>query len=423
MFEYRSKYGKHVSISLLFIVACYLGSTYAFTAYGIAWFPFRLLTLCAVPVIVITRPSKSHDSLLKFGIFFLLSMVFMGLTSLLWSPDPHLGLQTWGILTTGVIFVILVIRVFNGNKKIIDIWMLSWALVLILTSFIGVYEFVTGNYIRHIDDLVLPSMLRLMEGIGWNCPRTFWQNYNNYAFVNAISVLSISGWALGCRGRNRFLGISAVAIGTFMVLLSYSRAAIGGLGIGGLVVLFCMWHTSGIRLNNRKIVFTLVILIVFVLSHEKIEFVGKLFSSVIEKAQIADDSYRTGTYTEAIRQGVLISLGFGRGLGASTEIIEGKSYHHHMLEVLAELGLWVFICYITLFIALALRFWKNIQKGIDPYWSAGLLASCVAFPLLCAGPSGIFGEGVFWLWMAVLIAFACLPRETARAVRRGGGHE
>ncbi len=107
----------------------------------------------------------------------------------------------------------------------------------------------------------------------------------------------------------------------------------------------------------------------------------------------------------AIYNGTFGSFGFGKGLGASTEIIEGGSYHSYLLEILAEYGFWVFIAYMLVIIKVCIQQWNAIKSRRNIYWSAGILASCAAFPALCSGPATIIALYPYWLWLSFIVGF------------------
>ena len=124
------------------------------------------------------------------------------------------------------------------------------------------------------------------------------------------------------------------------------------------------------------------------------------------KIENQDNSTRIFYASAAIYNGTIASFGFGRGLGASSEIIQGGSYHSYLLEILAEFGLWIFLGYLTLLAKVCFQLMRAIKQRRNIFWSGGILASCIAFPALCSGPASLIAIYPYWLWLAFIVAFS-----------------
>jgi hypothetical protein len=134
-------------------------------------------------------------------------------------------------------------------------------------------------------------------------------------------------------------------------------------------------------------------------------------TALTNKIENDPNEVRSKFYATAILQGTVGTLGFGRGLGESTKLIDGSSYHHYMLEILAEFGLWILLAYLTLIFKICIQLWRSIQKGNNVFWSSGILASCIAFPLLCSGPASLTYIYPYWLWLAFIIVYTDINTE------------
>jgi hypothetical protein len=150
---------------------------------------------------------------------------------------------------------------------------------------------------------------------------------------------------------------------------------------------------------------TFCISIYFLYNGEKLLNNNLAITALTYKMENDENTIRSNFYSTALVQGTIGSFGFGRGLGASTKIIEGSSYHQYLLEILAEFGLWIFLVYLTLIAKICIQLWRAIQKRRNIFWSGGLLASCIAFPILCTGPASLIYVYPYWLWLAFLVAF------------------
>jgi teichuronic acid biosynthesis protein TuaE len=388
------------------VVASFVGSVASINALGIEFFPLRVLSLIIFPILLINLFYKGKFEW-KFWPCFHIFMLLYGIFSLLWSPDPNLGFKIVGTIFTGVMLFLIVTRQAKNRAVLMKI-MTIWSISVIFCSILGFYETITGNYLFQFADDDFDSIGRLTSSIGWLCPRVFWINWNNYAFVNALSSIVLIGWLIEVRGFYRALSFIAVILTIPLIFLSYSRAAIVGFFLGIVTIVLYTIIQARIKLFYKIILFSPVIglLTVFIYNSDY-QFGKNMIVSAIEtKLENTDNSLRTYYYISAIYNGTVNSYGFGKGLGASTEIIEGGSYHHYMLEILAELGLWFFIGYCWLLAFICLRLLRFMYFKRDGYWSSGLLGSCIAFPFLCAGPSSVLSDGPYWLWLAFLVSFA-----------------
>jgi teichuronic acid biosynthesis protein TuaE len=267
--------------------------------------------------------------------------------------------------------------------------------------FTGIYFF------EHVTDLGATNIEknRILE-IGWLTPRSFFPGQNEFAFFNALSSLVILGWMFQSDGIYKKLAIIALFISIFLLINSFSRAAIGGFLIG--LTFFVYVFSTKLKIKYRIFFITFLIICITYLTFKLNDIIdNNLALKLLEyKIENQDNSVRLSYLNSSIYNGTIGSLGFGRGLGASTEIIKGGSYHSYFLEVLAEYGLWIFLAYLLLLIKICLQLWRAIKLRNNIYWNTGLLASCIAFPALCSGPASILGIYPYWLWITFVAGFS-----------------
>jgi len=388
------------------IITCFIGPVVGVRAFGLQLFALRLISMLALPFMLL-NPTHQTKGVRRFASRLLILMLIYGIASLIWSPDPQLGSRFVGVLFMGVIFFLLVAR-HAIDRSVLSKIMIIWSIMIIGISLLGIYEIVTEKYLftfaedgGEYNDLIE----RVRSSVGWICPRVFWQSRNNFAFVNAISALVLMGWVFEARGVYRIFATIATLLAIAMVMYAYSRAAVFGLMIGLLFFIFIC--TLKINSFYRIVAILMMIGIGIFLFYkgEELIYGSKMLLALEAKAETADNEMRRFYYNTAVIQGTTESFGFGRGLGASTEIINGGSYHHYLLETLAELGLWILLGYLLLMAKVCFQLWSAIRQGRNVFWSCGLLASCIAFPVLCAGPATVIDEGPYWLWLAFLVAF------------------
>lgn len=388
------------------IISCFINSVIGIRAFGIVWFPLRVILLMVFPFLL---PNISHKKkgIRRFASRLLILMLIYGIASLIWSPDPSIGFRAAEVILMGFMLFLLITHQAIDRAVLSQI-MIIWSIMIIGTSLLGYYEIVRGEYLYPFDSDDAAAGGDIIEtvltSVGWLCPRIFWPNRNDFAFINSISALVLFGWAFEARGFYRILALIATVLAISMVMYSFSRAAIFGLLIGLLFFVFIFIVKMNAFYRNVSILLLIILSIFLFYNGQELLKSSMTINAVITKTETGDYDVRSRYLDIALFQGTIGSFGFGRGLGASTEIIEGGSYHNYLLEFLAELGLWCFLLYLILMKKICFQLWNAIRKGRNIFWSCGLLASCIAFPLLCTGPAGI-PASPYWLWLSFLVAY------------------
>jgi hypothetical protein len=238
-------------------------------------------------------------------------------------------------------------------------------------------------------------------------------NWNSFAFTNALSSVLLLGYACEATGLRRFLALGAVLLASILVVFSTSRAAILGMLLGFCVFVFATLVSPASSRRARIITIIAIVMAATIVLGTQFVSESTVFQVVSSKLENSDDSDSARLYYINQAIGAAIdSFGFGRGLGCSTFVIEGGSYHNYGMELLAELGVAAFVGFFGLLLyasVLLCRALRRLRRA--PYKSAALLGGCVAFPILQVGPSSIVVEGIFWLWLAVLITHVGLLQQ------------
>ena len=423
------------------IIGCFIGEAFKVRVLDLfVLYPLRLILLLAIPVFLF-YPTKFRKGIWSFAFFLIIMMLIYGTASLSWSPDPVLGLRIVNMLLTGFMIFLLLSR-YAINQSILKNIMILWSVIIISINILGIYEMINGKYLfRAVNDWGGREwqLYRISE-VGWLTPRVFFPNPNEFAFINALSALVLMGWMIESHGWKRFLAFFATLMAIVMVMTSYSRAAIFGLLIG--ILFFGSIFIAKMKISNRIVTIYVIIVIGILVLFKSAEFFENTSgaSGLITKTTTSHNSenrsnYTTasslGTYSSSVASGLITktttsslnterkffystaffqgtfnTMGFGKGLGASSEIILGGSYHNYLLEILAELGLWLFLGYLFLIIKVCIQLWHAIQQGRNIYWSCGLLASCIAFPICSAGPASLLYVYPYWFWLTFLVAYA-----------------
>ena len=391
---------------LLGIISCFIGEVFKIRVFGLfELYPLRVILILAIPFLIFS-PFKGRKKIWQFATTLFFIMLIYGITSLIWSPDPGLGLRQIHLTFVGIMIFFIVTR-YAIDSTFLKKIMIVWSIMSILSCLLGFYEMFNGEYLfSHVTDggAVDIESTRILN-IGWLTPRVFLPGPNEYAFFNSISALLLIGWAFQTQGIYKVLAIIATILSIVLIINSFSRAAISGFLIGVIFFIFILTIKSNILFKLLIFIIISCISLYIIYNANKIIDNNLALTALANKIESDPNEVRSKFYATAIFQGTIGTLGFGRGLGASTAIIEGSSYHLYLLEILAEFGLWILLAYLTLIFKICIQLWRSIQKGNNVFWSSGILASCIAFPLLCTGPASLTYVYPFWLWLAFIIVY------------------
>lgn len=391
-----------VALTVLFVLSCFINAGGVTEILGVQVLPLRIVAIIGAVLWALRGFAVGRGSEGRAGALVLLMVVYGGVT-ISWSPNTYLGVRQLVIFCTGTLFYfgVRTLAEFDGVSQVL---LDSWAAAIILCGVLGGIEVVRGEYLFAFDEYQLPAAERIARSIGWLCPRTFWPNWNNFAYVNALSAPVLIGSAFDSKGWRKTLACAGSVAAVLMIALTYSRAATFGFALSALLFILVVVMKHGASNLRRSMlgVFLLVSVVVLGVLYVGGSNTQRVFQALVTKQEMTDNSLRLHYYKVAVTEGTIGSAGFGRGFGSSAEIIEGGSYHHFMLEILAELGLWMFAFVCAVGIQLAWLQLKRNWFAQGRFLGAGLFAISIAFPVLCLGPSSVSAEGVTWLWLALL---------------------
>lgn len=366
------------------------------------------MLILAIPFLIFSS-FKGRNKIWKFANILFFIMLIYGTISLIWSPDPFLGFRQVHSVFMGMMIFFLV-SLYVTDISFLKKGMILWSIMSIISCLLGFYEMYNGEYLfSHVTDngAVDIESKRILE-IGWLTPRVFLPGPNEYAFFNSISALLLMGWALQTKGIYKVLAIVATVLSIVLIIYSFSRAAISGFLIGLIFFIFILTKNFNILVKIFIILIISSLTVFIIFNGNKLINNNLALTVLANKIENQDNSTRNTFYSTAVFEGTIGTLGFGRGLGASTAIIDGSSYHLYLLEILAEFGLWILLVYIILIIKIFFQLFRSIQKGRNNYLSSGVLASCIALPLLCTGPATLTYVYPYWLWLSFMIVYADL---------------
>jgi O-antigen ligase len=207
------------------------------------------------------------------------------------------------------------------------------------------------------------------------------------------------------------LNVLALSLSVFLLISSYSRAAIGGFALS--VVCFVIFtFFSNNKYKTSLVKFALIgigaFIIVLAVDTSLVDSFSKKLNLVIEKneqkAEEGGNEGRVELYSKSIEYAAE-HLGIGMGPGASLVNLDGFPPHNYLIQILVDYGLIILLgqLWILFRVYQRLRIYQHVMQSALP---SMVRASILAFPLICVGPSSITGEGVFWLWLGFLIAYS-----------------
>lgn len=389
------------------IISCFIGEALTIRVFDLlVLFPIRVFVILALPIILL-NPLNKKKGILGYASRLLIFMTIYGLISLIWSPDPNLGLRIFFMFLMGTLTFLFFSKNANDELVLRKI-MIVWSLMTILISVLAFYEMASGQYLfTNVTDFGATDIEEnRIKNIGWLTPRVFFQGPNEFAFFNGISALVLLGWSFESKGRLRLIAIIATVLATILIINSFSRASIFGFILGLIVFIYVL--TTKAKLIYRIATFFFILCVCIFAYFEWGNLVNNnlAFSALAYKINNDENTLRQFFYYTAFSEGTIGSFGFGRGLGASSKIILGSSYHQGLLEILAELGLYFFIGYLILLAKVVKQLWSSIKQRRNTYWSCGLLASCFAFPFFSSGPASTIFIYPYWLWLSLIVSYS-----------------
>ena len=297
---------------------------------------------------------------------------------------------------TSFIFISL-ISIFIASNKVESLVYIS-RIILIYLCFL--YFLLTVHKIK--QSFILNSLFILYTIEGMSIFFQFIELFNfgesfgrNSSLIGVSANINIAGFSLALltpfailfmtkkKGLSKYISLLIICISSFSILLTGSRGATLSLS---LVIISYLIHTF--IFNNsikEKVKISIFILIPFCVSvlFSEILFDGLNYSNRIEQIITRGSSSRFQYYNDAINSFIekpFLGVGIGNWKLNSIEFgkrhIEGYivPYHAHndFLQILAEIGIFGFLCYIAIFI-------NTIFKTASNIFKSQILFSCLLF--------------------------------------------
>lgn len=280
------------------------------------------------------------------------------------------------------------ISIFVASNKVESIIYLSR---IILIYFCFIYFLLVINKIR--QSYILSSLFIFYTIEGVSVFLQFLELYNfgesfgrNSSLIGVSSNINIAGFSLALltpfaiqfmiqkKGLMKYVSLFIISISSFSILLTGSRGAILSLS---LIIIAYVFHVFVVHKEFKEkfkvSAFILIPFFISVLSSE-ILFDGLNYSNRIEQIVKRGSASRFQYYNDAINsfsKKPFLGVGIGNwklnSIGQGRRHIEGYivPYHAHndFLQILAEIGIFGFLCYAAIFLITVFNVSSRIFKS------------------------------------------------------------
>lgn len=329
-------------------------------------------------------------------------MVYGSLT-LLWAPDPEVGLNSEIIvMAIGMSSLLFFPFYYTNDPETIKKISRAWAWSCIVTLPIAVYEIFTYQHFFYFDED------RVLGGLGFNAPfaATFFGNYNGYSGILCFyyPFLLISFLQ---EKRKIYKAIFAIGIliSVLVILINTSRGAL----LTFAVISFC-----AVKINAKRIIsFAAGVVVVYFLLPGSIKAsINTVISYRFGKGAALRDSSRSGLFDAGI-EFTQRSYGFGIGAGGfEIEMLKSGYYegmvnpHNIFMEVLSQYGIFVFLLFCYWLILITVKVWKNTV--IDKPIKRILIGTMFCIPVIGVINSAALGYTYWWVFFTSVALIASI---------------
>lgn len=381
--------------------------------------PFRFILPILITMILVDIKKNKRINLnsynwdnyyVKFIIFWLL----YSFISLLWIQDTIGWLKGFFYLLVGVTATLVYTKYFNSTEDILKA-LRSVFLMTFIHNLIGWYEIITDHY-------MFLNPIRIGSYSYRNYPVSTFGNTNNYATFLFMSIWIIFVCMMNSRRTSSKVIYFGTLLSTLLLLLfTGSRANILATIVSFGIYFVFSFNKKTTRLQIRTIFIIVIILIV--LNPRVITEIIGVFNSVL-----SFDSPENNR-KNLIKNGLyFLSSTLGLGVGAGNNDYWMRNYaihkvtvvnmHNWFMEVLTTYGIFIFTLYITAYIKIVIRSYKNYINSsdfIDRTVSFAVFCGLGGFIISSVSSSSLMGFEWFWVLKAITIAYFASFKKKRRA--------
>lgn len=368
--------------------------------------PQKTIVLAYIPstLLFFLNWKKIHN-LVKLLIVSQVSLLFYAIFTLLYSAGTAEALKDISYIALNIMVFVVSARITIYTRLRPEQILKSLVLVFLILGSAGLYEITSSVHIFPPDDEIkLGANIRMIEEIGWNVPIFHEGNPNNYAMFNVLFFILVQSTTIELYNklsRNALIiVISCLSVNLFLIFASGSRAAIGALLIA-LILQYILVVNYNWRSNFKVILLSFIALILVLMP---IIYIANNFNLIeyVANKNLSEGDYGMGVrldyYKNALRS-FIYSFGFGSGGGSYLIFNEGKNYHNHFLQILADYGLFGISIQLIFFYCI---FLYAKERTTPIYLRSGIISALCIFPILSFGPSDILSQSSIWVWFGLV---------------------
>lgn len=390
----ESKINKY-DILLFLLLLCTAGGMW-----GGAFKPARVFSVIfAIPMLL--AYGKVKIQMVKEVSLFLIFLAVWSLVSLLWTPNPTLGISEWGNMIFRILFFLELVFFGVLSKNTVNSMINGWTAAFLITAVIAVWELNTGNHlsVTNYED----GAENMNLGGGQIFVRQFAQatfyNYNGYVtYVCYCIPFMLCSFYIWAKGIKQVLASIPIIIVLYVFILNASRGGIIAFII--YAVIFSYFKLSKSNLLVKVSFFVLLLGIIIIIAQ-----FWELMSFYLEyRMETGGMSSSRTQIWECCWQALLKTNFMGCGIGGVMEaLIKEHAYipqpHNFFIEVLLEFGVVIFIWLIFLM-------WKVFRNGRN---SKNIIikyvriSSFITIPFVTMIDSGYVQQIGIWAFLGSLL--------------------
>ena len=404
-------------LALIYVLFSFsiIGSSYiGINIGGVVLSPFRFFLILSIPYFFTRKyPFVFSDNIYNYVLFYIIWIIW-GIGSILWAKDTNRAAASIYFLVVALWSICICTQSLNDIKSL-HIVIIAVSILFIFSTYIGLYEYQTGNYLFVNKDLLIERMS--IEK--YRAPLVFFTNQNDFSlFVYCGTLFTFYLFSISSNYVVRFLLLITCVIAVFLIIISKSRGPSLAL-IVAAIYWFFIFAKNRIRLCfflSFVLLSYILYLYLFDVSYfDPINTFKEFFHIGYEPVDSYSDSNRLILLKDGIDMAIS-SYGFGVGLSNSVYYLQnvyrnsGGIYalHSWPIQVFAESGVIIGFLYVFQFIWLYLktRIIYIQSDNLNEKKAATLfLILIVSLPFGLVSPSSVFDIEWVWMLLALLISF------------------
>ena len=367
-----------------------------------------MIAFCLGYWIIRRKPVLPFGAAGPYALYFTVLMGY-ALLSLLWVKDARFSLtNTLGIQLGGAALLLVVVAGVRDRRDLLRLLDVL-TLCLVLTVALGVYEIFSGNYTFRPDnpELGLKNIYHLYF------PYASFHNTNNYsAFLTLMLPFAVYDMFIRLKGwKGVAASLPLCAIGLFTLLNADPRACYIALAVMAAAFLVAFALKKEAARYGRKLLAGAGLGVAALC----------VLGAVLRGGKLLTELSTLNMGNHSVRERLMLTIAAFRmmgdyhlmGVGAGNYLqllpyysasIKPDNLHNMTLQILTEYGILMFIPYVLLLVALAVKFFRYNSGRLreDMLACIGFMGVC-AFPITGIAASDATRDLTTWVYIGLLL--------------------